>query len=407
MKNLKNSRTSGISLVALIVTIIVLIILTAAVIVTFMEGGIIDRAKESVFKSDIRTYQEILTVKRAEEQIKLATGKGEEELKLIDKTISGEGIKDIIPEFKVEEYGAIVQIVDGVLVLGEGYESATDLQKEWLEDLGISAGEENNEGISLVSVAKVGNYVDYNIVGETDTIVEEDRGWIYKYTNGIVSYEIGYQDIMWRVLKNDGNTVTLVSAEPVELINLSGENGFIKGPDRLDEICFKVYGGRNLKIEDVNEVLGVEPVPTYINSEVIEVTKKFGTTLGDVIAEEEYDVSSWISKPENYEELELVYFYNQSSCTEVSYEVQDMIFGKGNYWLSSTAAGVFFAMGRADFDVFYVMDTAVSYDVLYYSDGNESENYHGLRPVVTLSSNIKVAEETGDGTSAEKPWILK
>ena len=41
-------KKQGISLVALVITIIVLIILTGAVIVTFMEGGIIDRAKEII-----------------------------------------------------------------------------------------------------------------------------------------------------------------------------------------------------------------------------------------------------------------------------------------------------------------------------------------------------------------------
>ena len=136
MKNVRNNKTSGISLVALIVTIIVLIILTAAVIVTFMEGGIIDRAKESVFKSDIRTYQEILAVKRAEEQIKLATGNGEEELKLIDKTITGEAIKEILPEFKVEEYGELIEVANGEIVAKKELNEEV-LQEKWLIDLGI------------------------------------------------------------------------------------------------------------------------------------------------------------------------------------------------------------------------------------------------------------------------------
>ncbi|MBE5821832.1 MAG: hypothetical protein E7311_04510 [Clostridiales bacterium] len=136
MKNLKKSKTSGISLVALIVTIIVLIILTAAVIVTFMEGGIIDRAKESVFKSDIRTYQEILAVKRAEEQIKLATGNGEEELKLIDKTITGEAIKGVLPEFKDEEYGELIEVTNGEIVAKKELNEEV-IQEKWLIDLGI------------------------------------------------------------------------------------------------------------------------------------------------------------------------------------------------------------------------------------------------------------------------------
>jgi len=140
MKNLRSNKTSGISLVALIVTIIVLIILTAAVIVTFMEGGIIDRAKESVFKSDIRTYQEILAVKRAEEQIKLATGNGEEELKLIDKTISGEEIKEILPEFKEEEYGELIEVANGEIVAKKELDEEV-MQEKWLIDLGIKKGE--------------------------------------------------------------------------------------------------------------------------------------------------------------------------------------------------------------------------------------------------------------------------
>ncbi|MBE5821134.1 MAG: leucine-rich repeat domain-containing protein [Clostridiales bacterium] len=147
MKNLKSKKTSGISLVALIVTIIVLIILTAAVIVTFMEGGIIDRAKESVFKSDIRTYQEILAVKRAEEQIKLATGNGEEEeLKLIGKTITGEDIKEIIPEFKVKEYGELIEVINGKIVAKQELNNEV-LQGKWLIELGVETGEEVVEEI--------------------------------------------------------------------------------------------------------------------------------------------------------------------------------------------------------------------------------------------------------------------
>ncbi|MBE5821038.1 MAG: hypothetical protein E7311_00425 [Clostridiales bacterium] len=151
---MKNKTTSGISLVALIVTIIVLIILTAAVIVTFMEGGIIDRAKEAVFKSDIRTYQEILAVKRAEEQIKIATGNGgESELnatELVD-------IKVILPEFK-DEYENLISISNGEIVLGSREDNP---YRDWLIDLGIEAGN--------LPVADI----EYTI-GEEVSITDED-----------------------------------------------------------------------------------------------------------------------------------------------------------------------------------------------------------------------------------------
>ena len=127
---MNKKTTSGISLVALIVTIIVLIILTAAVIVTFMEGGIIERAKEAVFKSDIRTYQEILLVKKGEEQIKIATGNGgESELNATELA----DIQKIIPEFK-EEYKDLIEISNGEIILGSRSENP---YTDWLAELGI------------------------------------------------------------------------------------------------------------------------------------------------------------------------------------------------------------------------------------------------------------------------------
>jgi len=127
---MKKKNTSGISLVALIVTIIVLIILTAAVIVTFMEDGIIDKAKEAVFKNDIRTYQEILIVKKGKEQIDIAIGNGgESELNAIEL----EDIQRIIPEFK-EEYDGLIEIQNGKIVLGSRDEEP---YSTWLAELGI------------------------------------------------------------------------------------------------------------------------------------------------------------------------------------------------------------------------------------------------------------------------------
>ena len=173
---MKRSRKSaGISLVSLVITIIVLIILTAVVIVTFMEGGIIDNAKESVFKNDIKTYQEQLVAIRGEEQIKVSTQAGYES-KIIGKTITDkEEIKGILPEFKVEEYGDLFQIIDGKLVLVGTVEEDSKYE-EWLKDLGYIEGtnectnEGTNEGTTptlkpIGEIAQVGDYVDYNIEG--------------------------------------------------------------------------------------------------------------------------------------------------------------------------------------------------------------------------------------------------
>ena len=52
----------GISLVALVITIIVLVILTGTIVLTTFNNGILGRSEEAVFKSDIQSFQEELTM---------------------------------------------------------------------------------------------------------------------------------------------------------------------------------------------------------------------------------------------------------------------------------------------------------------------------------------------------------
>ena len=174
----ESSNKQGISLVVLIVTIIVLIILTAAVVVTFMEGGIVDRAKEAVFKNDMRTYQEQLLVKKAEAQIKRDTGTGEETDLTADDTVE---LKQLLPELK-DEYIGVVNVVNGELVLGANVladiselEGDNARYKGWLNDLGIGSGLPEN---AIAKKVSVGDYVNYDalISGEKSyTIAEGNR----------------------------------------------------------------------------------------------------------------------------------------------------------------------------------------------------------------------------------------
>ncbi|MBE5822006.1 MAG: hypothetical protein E7311_05425 [Clostridiales bacterium] len=407
MKNLRRNKTSGISLVALIVTIIVLIILTAAVIVTFMEGGIIEKAKEAVFKSDIRTYQEILAVKNAEKQIELATGNGEGGLYNADDLA---GIQGIIPEFK-EEYKDLIVISNGEIVLGT---RTDDPYSKWLADLGIGAGETSD-----IALLEEGDYVVYSIpeaerktYNITEKLGAEATNWIYNrkdtnrtYNEGVDEIIIGYnEEIKWRVLKNDGSTVTLVSADPVENIYLYGEEGFTKGPGALDAICKEVYGGRNLRVEDVNEVLKYEPVPRYYKSAGEEVNKELGFTFGDAMEETGLSISG--SLPDDYEDLELYYSYNKSDCTEASEKAKDMIFRDKYYWLSSSCADVYFG-SDASFRVRSVYGDYVDTYNLCISVGVENDGVCGLRPVVTLSSSIQVVDEEAGGDTQERAWEIK
>ena len=432
MKNLKNRTTSGISLVALIVTIIVLIILTAAVIVTFMEGGIIEKAKEAVFKSDIRTYQEILAVKNAEKQIELATGNGEGGL--YNATELAE-IQGIIPEFK-EEYKDLIAISNGEIVLGA---RSDEPYSEWLTELGIGAGEVEIPENSVVNKLEVGHYVNYDVPVEkqgtynTKTTNGDETSWIWNENGEDEEYcwdfdegeeIIGYQDIMWRVLKKDENTVTLVSAEPVENINLYGVNGYVYGPDRLDEICRAVYGGRNLKIEDVNELLkddrtwgdketnwmysGTDgegynvPAGVRTIAQLEASGEEFVGTLGErEVPEEGKDLGEYAPNYYNYKKTSLT---DATVATDIE---KDLICRRNVYWLSSSCVYADFGYGGAYFEVRIVASSGVGAYSTFHSDGCGYSSMCGLRPVVTLSSDIQVVDETDGGTTLEKAWELK
>lgn len=393
---------------------------------TFMEGGIIDRAKEEAFKNDIRTYQEILAVKNAENMITIATGKGEGEEINADTL---EKIQEIIPEFK-EEYDGLIAISNGEIVSGT---LEKEPYSEWLAELGI--GKEAIPENSVVTKLQVGHYVNYDVpvakqgTYNTKTTNGDETSWIWNDTDESWSYdegeeEITYKDIMWRVLKNDGNTVTLVSADPVEKIYLYGKEGYLKGPDRLNEICRAVYGGRNLNIEDVNEILkddrgwgdnetnwmycgtGYEDhnVPSGIKTiAALEASGATGvSTLGyRKVPDEEKELGDYAP---NY------YYYAKSSLTDATVATdteKDLIFRSNAYWLSSSCVHANFGGDYAVFCVRIVNSSNVNAYILYFSRGSERSRVYGLRPVVTLSSDIQVVDESDRGTTAETAWELK
>ncbi|MBE5822333.1 MAG: hypothetical protein E7311_07110 [Clostridiales bacterium] len=310
MKNLKNNKTSGVSLVALIVTIIVLIILTAAVIVTFIEGGIIDRAKESVFKSDIRTYQEILAVKRAEEQIKLATGNGEEELKLIDKTITGEKIKEVLPEFKVEEYGELIEVANGEIVAKKELDEEV-LQEKWLIDLGIKT-------------AQVADVV-YN-VGEEISITDSDG-----------------KEHSFYVMEDSGSTLTLLAKGAINTTTYTQENpndiAFSETPYWYDGINDE-YITMDLNDYEVVKAEGQEG-KAYALEAAIAYGEKLGGT-GRLMT------------------------YTEAISWQDGEELATKLFEVGEYWLGTLEVDYFWAIksvlsnGEVEIFAYYSLDTMIA-----------------------------------------------
>ena len=148
----------GISLVALIVTIIVLIILTSAVVFTAFDDGLLDKTKEARFKSDLKTFQEDLTMYILDEKLKSNHSEINVEYTRDTKDAHYENMKKYI-DILTEEYGDKLQIVeDEIVFIGKD-----EQEKKWAEELGIETGVGYNEVIGEEGVWKI--YENANFMG--------------------------------------------------------------------------------------------------------------------------------------------------------------------------------------------------------------------------------------------------
>ena len=59
-------QKKGISLIVLVITIIVMLILAAAVIITLSNSSIINKAKEAVNKTDVKNFEQELSLSLAD-----------------------------------------------------------------------------------------------------------------------------------------------------------------------------------------------------------------------------------------------------------------------------------------------------------------------------------------------------
>ena len=145
-------KNSGITLIALVITIIILIILAGITIsAVFGENGLILRAQEAKFKTEVSGIRDLVEVKRLE--IEAAN-----ELKQSTQSLSAYLNSLGMPQY----IGVSRLVIDGKKKLA--YNDSGDFsrqQKDWLNDIGIYAAEEGNAEL----VAAIENK------GETDYLV--------------------------------------------------------------------------------------------------------------------------------------------------------------------------------------------------------------------------------------------
>lgn len=129
----KDINNQGITLIALVITIIVLLILAGVTISTLTgENGLIEKARESEFKSDIAAFQEELRVSIYSDYTeKLGDRKESDKFNAQEY----EKIVKMIPNFKKNYEGRIAINQDNIVYIGEN-----ERERKWVKEIGVKLG---------------------------------------------------------------------------------------------------------------------------------------------------------------------------------------------------------------------------------------------------------------------------
>lgn len=364
-------RKNGITLVALVVTIVVLLIL-AGVSINLVLGnnGIIAKAKEARDKSAQASQNDLIAMNE------------------------------------------LAQAIEGSLSGNNG---------------GSSSGEDEPTAKTLVEAydageLKIGDYVNYKpIAGNSYTSVTNENGWADQ------TYTVD-TSTTWRVLGKEDNHILLISGSPIKKnMNASSTNDWDKDPylymkgaysyvnceTMLKNICAiysNNYGtARSITIEDVNKACGVkvEGNTVYLESDANKTNIDEMGVLGNTYTykSSDYTPESYINGKSKATAGKTVtatgYYYDITSMTGTKIgntTLGSLLFDKttddGNYakayWLASP--GVVARSTDAYFGPGNVFGIAGTGGEFFGSNGRWRADGFGVRPIITLKSNITTTE---------------
>ena len=198
-------------------------------------------------------------------------------------------------------------------------------------------------------------------------------------------------------------------------MHIGGADGWATGPDNLDSLCNTLYGNstygiaRNMKIEDVNRVLGYTgPKGMYWDADYNEVTTDEPMTFGAIETKEGVTISSRetprLSTTEFEDYLSDYYYYTGTTYKGETTEEYKVIFKKADgvtnlpgYLLSSVSACIDYSY------VPYYTIRLINYGgvregvELWNGAGAKRGSERALRPVIVLNSNIQFGKKNSRG----------
>ena len=372
----------GISLIVLVITIIVMIILAAAIILSLSNSGIIGKANKAKTDSDAASIKEYANTLMAEWE--LMTSAEQEatgcttNVEYANKKLTEKGYKrELTADGKTVMNEAATAAVKAGIKIGDVVTGYTVTEKSY-----TTSGEENTAP----------NNTETDPTKQTVT-TNTDITWKYLGVNANGELEI-------MAVLSEKDEIKDTAGKQLK-VKLSGKGGYLKGPDMLNTICEKLYSvsgvgtARSMNINDVNNILGYTgPKGTYYDTDYNTVTTAEPLTIGEI----ESKLGTTLSQRKTPDGKDIAMYYSDyyeiisKTSTDIKNTANTSLVcnTKNTYWLATPCVRATFGYGFASFDVRGVDSNGVGAYGLCNSDGRSRGKIAAVRPVVTLSSNVKL-----------------
>ena len=351
-------KNKGITLIALILTIVIMLILLAVGASYIINDNLIGRADNTV---------------------KAANNKINQQQTIVDDLMGELNKSTAAHDWKVN---------------GDKFTCTCDLCKE-------HANGDSSNGLTV----EIGQEIKYKAVRDTEgaittTITAAMSGHTENQTISLTAEPtyvvMGVADIN----ENGTNeTLLLTITKPEVKVTLKGAAAYNNGPTEINRMCRELYGkdARGMTIEDVNNCLGyTNPKGIYYDkSGKIQTANNLTTKLINLPEE------IWNAIKDNHQTPDgrdteaalgeyLLDGYYSISSTEVTDARKNLILASNTtYWLASRGVSAYANRGYAIFGPGAVRGgIAYSCGGTFRSDGYVGDGEFGLRPVVSITSQI-------------------
>ena len=460
MKNERNTKqliktSNGVTLIALVITIIVLLILAGVVIATLTgDNGILTKA---------RTAQTTTNEKDEEEQIKIGYSEyliADQTGKQADFKVSGATVTGNKGDWKIK-FGKTGKeyYFDGDTITKDVWKQDGDTITNIETNQTLKVGDYVDYDPTLEA-----NASDLTYTSKTDrTGTNSDQEFnVSTYKNAGYGWRVlGTSNGKIRLISEEFIGAGTYTDSNRTKYTLKGQQGFINGIEELNKISAIFGHGKGAKkatsitVEDINGITGYNPETAkygegnfdeYGNK--VTYTRGSGTALSSSATNgrkwsgtentfDYYDKASKTFKALTSGSTKITstfYYYYPGTLNSLEdnptqgddgtgtyNKTFQMLFGKyskdadgcyrnftgegvsPSYWLASDYASP--GKWRVNWGLRLVNDGGVNiyhYGGLYFSDGSESSNSYGVRPVVSLKSDVSL-----EWNEVAKEWKIK